>query len=212
MGIFLKITYESRYAGHFENNVKQIKVARYIIDNLNDMIWQESISNQLQEIDRHHISLGIILRLFNIKDIEKGKLKSYARYMRKKDELDIDQMLVLNKYVNLSEDEMRNELCNDILIYLKELLIKYKGHFQDFDSVAFIPLLENRIEKIKNNEFEDNYYETQSFAMLKQVEEIKKQLHFRPEGGVLVFTSKGSSSIHKWLFTKESLVQNFENI
>ena len=26
MGIFLKITYESRYAGNFENNVKQIKV------------------------------------------------------------------------------------------------------------------------------------------------------------------------------------------
>ena len=189
MGIFLKITYESRYAGNFENNVKQIKVARYIIDNLNDMIWQESISNQLQKIDRHHISLSIILRLFDIKDIEKGKLKSYARYMQKKDELDIlqskvskanddiDQMLVLNKYVNLSEDEMRNELCNDIFIYLKELLIKYKDHFQDFDSVAFITLLENRIEKIKNNEFEDNYYETQSFAMLKQVEEIKKQLN-----------------------------------
>ena len=177
MGIFLKITYESRYAGNFENNVKQIKVTRYIIDNLNDMIWQESISNQLQKIDKHHISLGIILRLFNIKDIEKGKLKSYARYMRKKDELEIDQMLVLNKYVNLSEDEMRNELCNDIFIYLKELLIKYKNHFQDFDSVAFIPLLENQIEKIKNNEFEDNYYETQSFAMLKQVEEIKKQLN-----------------------------------
>ncbi len=70
MGIFLKITCESRYAGNFENNVKQIKVVRYIIDNLNDMIWQESISNQLQEIDRHHISLGIIFRLFNIKDIE----------------------------------------------------------------------------------------------------------------------------------------------
>ena len=176
-GYFLKITYESRYAGNFENNVKQIKVARYIIDNLNNMIWQKSISNQLQKIDRHHISLSIILRLFDIKDIEKGKLKSYARYMRKKDKLVIDQMLILNKYVNLSEDELRNELCNDIFIYLKELLIKYKDHFQDFDSVAFITLLENRIEKIKNNEFEDNYYETQSFAMLKQVEEIKKQLN-----------------------------------
>ena len=176
-GYFFKDNLRIKIRRNFENNVKQIKVARYIIDNLNDMIWQESISNQLQEIDRHHISLGIILRLFNIKDIEKGKLKSYARYMRKKDELVIDQMLVLNKYVNLSEDEMRNELCNDIFIYLKELLIKYKGHFQDFDSATFIPLLENRIEKIKNNEFEDNYYETQSFAMLKQVEEIKKQLN-----------------------------------
>ena len=63
------------------------------------------------------------------------------------------------------------------ILFVKKLLIKYKNHFQDFDSVTFIPLLENRIEKIKNNEFEDNYYETQSFAMLKQVEEIKKQLN-----------------------------------
>jgi hypothetical protein len=177
MGTFLKITYESRYAGDFENNVKQNKVLDYIIDNLNNMMWQESISNQLQKIDRHHTSLSIILRLFDIKDIKEGKLKSYARYKQKEDKLVIDQMLVLNEYVDFQEDEMRKKLCDDIFIYLYEMLIKYKDRFQDFDSVAFVSLLEKQIEKIKNNEFEDNFYETESFAMLKQAEEIKKDIN-----------------------------------
>lgn len=131
-----------------ENNVKQIKVARYIIDNLNNMMWQQSISNQLQKIDKHHTSLSIILRLFDIKDIKEGKLKSYARYKQNKDKLVIDQMLVLNKYVNFQEDEMRNKLCDDIFIYLKEMLKKYKDRFQDFDAIALITLLEEQIKKI----------------------------------------------------------------
>lgn len=131
-----------------ENNVKQIKVARYIIDNLNNMMWQQSISNQLQKIDKHHTSLSIILRLFDIKDIKEGKLKSYARYKENKDKLVIDQMLVLNKYVNFQEDEMRNKLCDDIFIYLKEMLKKYKDRFQDFDAIALITLLEEQIKKI----------------------------------------------------------------
>jgi hypothetical protein len=177
MGTFLKITYESRYAGNFENNVKQNKILDYIIDNLNNMIWQESISNQLQKIDRHHTSLSIILRLFDIKDITEGKLKSYARYKQKEDKLVIDQMFALNEYVDLQEDEMRKELCDDIFGYLKEMLVKYKDRFQDFDSVAFVHLLENQIKKIKNNEFEDNFYETESFTMLKQAEEIKKDIN-----------------------------------
>lgn len=176
MGTFLKITYESRYAGNFENNVKQNKVLDYIIDNLNNIMWQEFISDQLQKIDKHHTSLSIILRLFDIKDIEEGKLKSYVRYKQKEDKLVIDQMLVLNEYINFPEDEVRNKLCNDIFIYLKEMLIKYKDRFQDFNSVAFVPLLEKQIEKIKNNEFEDNFYETESFTMLKQAEEIKKEI------------------------------------
>lgn len=176
MGTFLKITYESRYAGNFEDNVKQIKVATYINDNLLNMAWQESISNQLQKVDRHHTSLSIILRLFDIEDIEKGKLKSYARYYKKEDKLVIDQMLVLNEYVDLQECEMLNKLCNDIFVYLKEMLIKYKDRFQDFDAIAFIPLLEAQINKIKNQEFEDDFYETESFATLKIAEEIKNRL------------------------------------
>jgi hypothetical protein len=179
MGTFLKITYESRYAGDFDNNVKQNKVLDYIIDNLNNTMWQESISNQLQKTAKHHISLSIFLRLFDVKDIKEGKLKSCTRYKQKEDILVIDQMIALNEYVIFPEDEMRRKLCNVILIYLKDVLIKYKTRFQDFDSVAFIPLLENQFKKIINNEFEDNFYETESFAMLKQAEEIKNKFHNR---------------------------------
>lgn len=48
------------------------------------MIWQEEISNQVQRIDKNHISLAIVFRLFRREDIEKSSLKSYARYIQKK--------------------------------------------------------------------------------------------------------------------------------
>lgn len=175
MGIFLSITSESRYAGSFEANVKQSKVIGYISNNLQDMAWQESISNQVQKTDKNHISLGIILRLFHRENIEKGKLKSYARYIKKDDKLIIDQMLVLDEYIELSEDEMRNQLCDTVSNYLEDMLIKYKGRFQNLDSITFIPLLKERIARIKNLEFEDNYFESESFAMQKLAEEIKKR-------------------------------------
>lgn len=177
MGTFLRITYESRYAGNFDNNVKQNKILDYIIDNLNDMTWQESISNQLQKTDKHHTSLSIFLRVFDVKDIKEGGLKSCTRYKQKEDILVIDQMIALNEFIESPENEMRNKLCNAIFIYLKEVQIKYKTRFQDFDSVAFIPLLENQLKKIINNEFEDTFYETESFAMLKQAEEIISKFH-----------------------------------
>lgn len=177
MGTFLTITSEERYAGSFEANVKQSKVVGYMSDNLQSMAWQESISNQLQKVNKHHTSLCIILRLFHRDVIEKGKLKSYARYKSKEDKLLIDQMLVLDEYVDLPEDEMRKQLCDVVFNYSKELLIKYKDRFQDFDAIAFIPLFEERMKKIKNQEFEDNYYESESFAMQKQVEEIKNKLN-----------------------------------
>ena len=85
MGVFLSITYDLRWAGSFEANVKQDKVVNYIATNLGDMIWQEEISNQVQRIDKHHISLAIVLRLFRREDIKKNSLKSYARYIQKKD-------------------------------------------------------------------------------------------------------------------------------
>ena len=108
MGVFLSITYDLRWAGSFEANVKQDKVVNYIATNLGDMIWQEEISNQVQRIDKHHISLAIVLRLFRREDIKKNSLKSYARYIQKKDILNIDQMLALDEYIEYYELKIRN--------------------------------------------------------------------------------------------------------
>lgn len=176
MGTFLKITFEARYAGSFDANIKQLKVIGYIMENLQNMAWQESISHQVQKIDKHHKSLSIILRLFHRENIEKGKLKSYARYFQKEDQLKIDQMLVLDEYINLPEDEMRRQLCDDVSKYVEEMMIKYKERFQNIDSIAFIPLFRERIKRIKNQEFEDNYFESESFVMQKMAEDIKADL------------------------------------
>ena len=94
MGLFFKLNYELRYAGTKSKNEVTQKVVGYVADNLRDMAWQESISNQLRKEERPHTTLGIFLRLFDVKDIENGKLKSYARYKQKEDKLVIDQMLV----------------------------------------------------------------------------------------------------------------------
>lgn len=120
---------------------------------MNDYAWQDSISSKLTTLDPKysHIALGTILRLFHLKNIEAGNLKSFARYVKKDDKLIIDQMLVIDKYEDLSENETREVFCNDILQYFKEVILKYKGHFQDFDAVSFIPLLEERFENIKES-------------------------------------------------------------
>lgn len=59
-------------------------------------------------------------------------------------------MLTIDKYEDLSAVDTRKALCDDIFLYFKEVILKYKDRFLDFDAVAFIPLLEERFEEIKN--------------------------------------------------------------
>lgn len=152
MGIFLQITYQSQGGHTAEKAVINQKILDYIIDGLNDWSWQESISCELTTLNPQysHIVLGTILRLFHLKNIETGNLKSFARYIKKDDKLIIDQMLVIDEYESLSEDETRKALCNDIFLYFKDTILKYKDRFLDFNAVAFIPLLETRFNEIKN--------------------------------------------------------------
>lgn len=59
-------------------------------------------------------------------------------------------MLTIDKYDDLSEDETRKALCDDIFLYFKEVILKYKDRFLDFDAIAFIPLLGRKIWRHKN--------------------------------------------------------------
>ena len=152
MGIFLKITYQSQGGKTAEKAISNQKVLAFIVDSLNDYPWQESISSKLTTLDQKysHIVLGTILRFFHKKNIETGKLKSCARYIKKDDKLVIDKMLIIDKYETLSENETKKTLCDDIFLYFKEIILKYKDHFLDFDAIAFIQLFEERFEEIKN--------------------------------------------------------------
>ncbi|SHF61622.1 hypothetical protein [Chryseobacterium sp. OV279] len=151
MGIFLKITYDSQGGKTKEKAIINQNILDNILNSLNDYAWQDSISSKLTSLDPKysHIALGTILRFFHLKNIEIGNLKSFARYAKKDDKLIIDQILIIDKYEDLSEDETRKALCDDVFLYFKEIILKYKDHFQDFDAVSFIPLLEERFKKIK---------------------------------------------------------------
>lgn len=75
--------------------------------------------------------------------------------------------------MGLTEKEWRVKMSNDFLSYMKIILKKYESRFEDFDPIAFIPLLEERIKEIKEYKFYDNFEETEIFKTLKSVEEIK---------------------------------------
>ena len=121
------------------------------MDNLQDTIWQNSISNKLCKEGSNHNALLIVLRLFYESEIVEGNLKSYARYIKQKERLVIDQMLILDNFLKLSEDEMIDNLCDEVWLYVESCLKKYIGRFRDFDAAAFIPMLEERIKYIKEN-------------------------------------------------------------
>ena len=152
MGLFLRITYQSQGGRTPEKAFINRKVLSYIIDGLNDENWQDSISIKLTTLDPQysHIAIDAILRFFLSENIEGGNLKSFYRYLKKDDKLIIDQMLTIDKYDDLSEDETRKALCDDIFLYFKDVILKYKDRFLDFNAVAFIPLLEERFGDIKN--------------------------------------------------------------
>jgi|GEM_PF-736438 hypothetical protein len=106
MAVFFKILCEQHYPGTQLKLELLNRVVDYFMDNLQDTIWQNSISNKLCKEESNHNALLIVLRLFYESEIVEGNLKSYARYIKQKERLVIDQMLILDNFLKLSEDEM----------------------------------------------------------------------------------------------------------
>ena len=141
MAVFFKILCEQHYPGTQLKLELLNRVVDYFMDNLQDTIWQNSISNKLCKEGSNHNALLIVLRLFYESEIVEGNLKSYARYIKQKERLVIDQMLILDNFLKLSEDEMIDNLCDEVWLYVESCLRKYIGRFHDFDAAAFIPML-----------------------------------------------------------------------
>ncbi|WP_433605185.1 hypothetical protein [Prescottella agglutinans] len=151
MGIFLKITCDSQGGKTAEKATANQQILGDVLDSLNDYAWQDRIAPRLRNLDARfsHITLGLILRLYHKVNIENGNLRSLARYIKKDDKLLVDQMLIVDEYEDLSAGETRTRLCDDVVGHLEQTLIRYRDRFQDFDAVAFIPLLGERFDEIK---------------------------------------------------------------
>lgn len=143
-------------------NIVLNRVITYILDALSAEDWlyknRKEITNEQEKC-----FVFITFRFFGIEEIEKYKIKSYTRYYKKEEYLDIDPIFILDKYKDLNEDKIREELCNDIFIYLEKILLEYEKSFTHFNVRNFISILYDRLQEVKDEKLPYIVYEEEEW-------------------------------------------------
>ena len=153
--MFLTITYDIRWGGSKELNDRLIKSISHICDGLQDLEWQQSANNLFRNIFANQIVLSIVVRLLNFENIETNNIKSYYRYNKQKNCLNIDMVFCLEDYIHFSEKEIVKKVAMNIYDYLVFILTKYSNRLIDFNTSIFQTVLEVRLKEI-GEEMHDN--------------------------------------------------------
>jgi len=143
-------------------NIVLKRVITYILDALSAEDWLCKIRKEITN-EQEKCFVFITFRFFGIEEIEKYKIKSYTRYYKKEEYLDIDPIFILDKYKDLNEDKIREELCNDIFIYLEKILLKYEKSFTHFNVRNFISILYDRLQEVKDEKLPYIVYEEEEW-------------------------------------------------
>ena len=143
-------------------NIVLNRVITYILDALSAEDWLYKIRKEITN-EQEKCFVFITCRFFGIEEIEKYKIKSYTRYYKKEEYLDIDPIFILDKYKDLNEDKIREELCNDIFIYLEKILLKYEKSFTHFNVRNFISILYDRLQEVKDEKLPYIVYEEEEW-------------------------------------------------
>ena len=143
-------------------NIVLNRVITYILDALSAEDWLYKIRKEITN-EQEKCFVFITFRFFGIEEIDKYKIKSYTRYYKKEEYLDIDPIFILDKYKDLNEDKIREELCNDIFIYLEKILLKYEKSFTHFNVRNFISILYDRLQEVKDEKLPYIVYEEEEW-------------------------------------------------
>ena len=143
-------------------NIVLNRVITYILDALSAEDWLYKIRKEITN-EQEKCFIFITFRFFGIEEIEKYKIKSYTRYYKKEEYLDIDPIFILDKYKDLNEDKIREELCNDIFIYLEKILLEYEKSFTHFNVRNFISILYDRLQEVKDEKLPYIVYEEEEW-------------------------------------------------
>lgn len=146
----------------YSKNIVLNRVITYILDALSAEDWLYKIRKEITN-EQEKCFVFITFRFFGIEEIEKYKIKSYTRYYKKEEYLDIDPIFILDKYKDLNEDKIREELCNDIFIYLEKILLKYEKSFTHFNVRNFISILYDRLQEVKDEKLPYIVYEEEEW-------------------------------------------------
>ena len=124
-------------------NIVLNRVITYILDALSAEDWLYKIRKEITN-EQEKCFVFITFRFFGIEEIEKYKIKSYTRYYK-------------------NEDKIREELCNDIFIYLEKILLKYEKSFTHFNVRNFISILYDRLQEVKDEKLPYIVYEEEEW-------------------------------------------------
>lgn len=149
--MFLVITYDVRWGGTKSLNEKLVHSVSRICDCIQDDEWQQLINNTLRKNSENQIVLAIVVRLFSAEIITNNNMKSYYRYDRKKNRLNIDIIMGLEKYIHLPEIKIVEYISKDIYEYLSIVLKKYSSRLVDFNVPIFLLALKEKFEEIIYN-------------------------------------------------------------
>lgn len=158
-------------------NIVLNRVITYILDALSAEDWLYKIRKEITN-EQEKCFVFITFRFFGIEEIEKYKIKSYTRYYKKEEYLDIDPIFILDKYKDLNEDKIREELCNDIFIYLEKILLEYEKSFTHFNVRNFISILYDRLQEVKDEKLPYIVYEEEEWleSIIKEMFDDKFNL------------------------------------
>ncbi|TGY25286.1 hypothetical protein [Bacteroides caecimuris] len=149
--MFLIITYDVRWGGTKSLNDKLVHSVACICDCIQNYEWQQLVNNTVRKNSENQIVLAIVVRLFNTEMITTNNIKSYYKYDRKKNRLNIDIILNLERYIYLSEKETVENISKDIYDYLSIILKKYSSRLVDFNVPIFLSALNEQLKRISHN-------------------------------------------------------------
>lgn len=146
--MFLIITYDVRWGGTKSLNDKLVHSVSCVCDYMQNYEWQQTVNNRIRKNSENLIVLAIVIRLFNTKMIADSNIKSYYRYDKNNNRLNMDIIFNLDKYIELSEKDIIKNISKDLYEYLSIILPKYSNRLIDFNIPVFLLALNEKLKGI----------------------------------------------------------------
>lgn len=146
--MFLIITYDVRWGGTKSLNDKLVHSVSCVCDYMQNYEWQQTVNSSIRKNSENQIVLAIVIRLFNTKMIADSNIKSYYRYDKNSNRLNMDIIFNLDKYIELSEKDIIKNISNDLYEYLSIILPKYSNRLIDFNIPVFLLALNEKLKGI----------------------------------------------------------------
>ncbi len=146
--MFLIITYDVRWGGTKSLNDKLVHSVSCVCNHIQNYEWQQTVNYRVRKKTENQIVLAIVIRLFNTEMIADSNIKSYYRYDKNNNRLNMDIIFNLDKYIELPEKDIIKNISKDFYDYMSIILPKYSSRLIDFNIPEFLLVLNEKLKGI----------------------------------------------------------------